>query len=93
MKTIGNDGWAVEFRRNVHMYCHSLKLSKAGETYDVPCEDSPSGFVLIWPYELKADDTAIQDLLAALREWANQAGIQYRLYTSPTEYETNGPES
>lgn len=93
MKTNGYEGWAVEFHKNVHLYSHSLKLSRAGETYDVPCEDSPSGFILIWPYELKVASVVYQDLLVALREWASQAGIQFRLYRSPDEYETNGPQS
>lgn len=83
------NGWVVDFRKNIHMYSHSLKLSKGGETYDVFCEDTPSGFVGIWPYELKVTDGIRQEVFSALREWATQSGLPYRLYTSRDEYETN----
>ena len=42
------NGWTVEFEKNIHMYSHSLKLSRGREAYQVFCEDSPSGFVGIW---------------------------------------------
>lgn len=83
------DRWTVRFHQNIHMYSHSLKLSKGSETYTVSCEDTPSGFVGIWPYDLKVADTTFQELLAVLRQWAYQSGFQYRLYTSATDYETN----
>ena len=83
------DGWTVQFHQNIHMYSHSLKLSKGNETYAVFCEDTPSGFVGIWPSELEVTDATFQELLTVLRKWANQSGFQYRLYTSPTEYEAN----
>jgi hypothetical protein len=84
-------GWVVEFHKNIHMYSHALKLSRKSETYDVPCESTPSGIVAIWPYELKVSDAAFQELLAVLREWASQSGLRYRLYTSPRDYEANDP--
>jgi len=85
------DGWAIEFRKNIHMYTHSLKLSKGDETYNVYCEDTPAGFVGIWLYELKdkVASTTFCELLTVLRKWANQSGFQYHLYTSLTDYETN----
>ena len=87
------DRWTVRFRQNIHMYSHSLKLSKGNETYTVFCEDTPSGFVGIWPHELEVAETTFQELLTVLRQWANQGGFQYRLYTSPTDYETNDTKS
>lgn len=79
------DGWTVEFHKNIHMYSHSLKLSRGSETYDVFCEDTPAGFVGIWPYELKVKvtDAIFHELLTVLRKWASQSDFQYRLYTSP----------
>jgi hypothetical protein len=89
------NGWVVEFQKNVHMYSHNLKLSKDGVTYDVPCEDTPSGFVGIWPYDLKLKvaDPRFKNLLVALREWARQSGLRYRLYTSRDKYETNDSQT
>ncbi|SCK34205.1 hypothetical protein VAR608DRAFT_3048 [Variovorax sp. HW608] len=71
------------------MYCHSLKMAKAGRKYDIPCEDSPMGFVAIWPYELNLEDSVFQDLLVGLRAWATLSGIKYKLYTSKDDCETN----
>ena len=82
------NGWAIEFTKNVHMYCHSLKATKNSSTLDVPCEDAPAGFVGIWPYELKLDDTEYQGLLKALREWASGMGINYRLYKTSDTFES-----
>lgn len=87
------NGWAVEFHKNIHMYWHSLKLSRSSETYVVPCEDTPSGFVAIWPHELNVPDALLQEILEVLRNWANQSGLQYRLYTSPNNYEAKEAEA
>lgn len=88
------DGWTVEFHKNVHMYSHDLKLSRGREAYQVFCEDTPSGFVGIWPYELRetVTDAIFQEILAALRKWASLSDFQYRLYTSQNDYETNGAQ-
>ena len=87
------NGWTVEFQKNIHMYSHHLKLSRGREAYQVFCEDTPSGFVGIWPYELKETitDALFQELLLVLRKWAILADFQYRLYTSRDDYETNDP--
>lgn len=89
MQTQIHKGWVVEFRKHIHMYCHSLRLSKGEQSYDVPCEDTPAGFVGIWPYELKVADVVLQDICVALREWASQSGMRYRLYTSAEKFEAN----
>jgi hypothetical protein len=83
------NGWAINFTRNVHMYTHSLKAEKSGEIYDIPCEDTPYGFVAIWPYSLNLGDAVLKDLLQGLREWAEQMGIPYRLYRTRNDYHTN----
>lgn len=91
MNTEVHGGWVVEFHKNVHKYWHSLRLSRAGEAYDVPCENSTSGHIIIWPYQLKIADAVYKDLFLALREWADQSGFHYRLYTSPKDYEADSP--
>jgi len=86
-----HNGWIVEFRKNIHMYCYSLKMAKGGGQYEVPCEDSPisDGLVAIWPYELQLDEAIFQDLLNGLREWADSSAVKYRLYKLKIDYETN----
>ena len=34
------NGWVIDFRKNIHMYTHSLKATKSGRTFDVECEDN-----------------------------------------------------
>lgn len=86
-----SNGWTVEFRKNIHMYCHSLKMAKGGRVYEVPCEDTPlsNGLVAMWPYALNLEEAAFQDLLSGLREWAERSSMKYRIYTSKNDYETN----
>lgn len=83
------DGWTVRFYKNIHMYSHSLKLSKNGEIYAVFCEDSPFGFVGIWPYVLEVSNAKFREILVVLNKWASQSALTYRLYTSPKEYEAD----
>lgn len=87
-----SSGWVIEFTQNDHLYCHSLKATKHSRTFDIPCEDTPAGFVGIWPYELKLDSAEYHDLFNALREWANRQGISYRLYETRETFESNGSE-
>ncbi len=89
MRSELSNGWAIEFTKSIHMYCHSLRDTKNNSTFNVPCEDTPAGFVGIWPYELKLDDTGYQGLLSALREWASGTGINYRLYKTSDTFESN----
>jgi hypothetical protein len=84
------DGWVVCFRRNIHMYAHSLKLSRGAETYEVGCEDTPDGFVAIWPYELPVDGARLQEIVSVLRKWASAVGLRGRLYTSKSTHEMVG---
>ena len=89
MRNEMSDDWVVAFTKNVHMYCHRLKATKYNRTIDVPCEDTPAGFVGIWPYELGLDGAEYQDLMNVLREWANREGITYRLHETKDTFESN----
>jgi hypothetical protein len=86
-----HNGWAIHFRKNIHMHSHLLKVTKSGAAYEVPCEDMPvsNGLIGIWPYELNLHPGELQGLLQALREWATSSGLKYRLYTSKNDYESN----
>jgi hypothetical protein len=89
---MGNEvhhGWVVKFIKNIHMYSHDLRVSKAGAEYQVMCEDTPYSFVGIWPYDLNLEESEYQDLLQGLRAWAKHKGFKYRLYTSREIYESN----
>ena len=35
------DGWKIEIKLNVHMYCHELWVQKGKLEYSIPCEDLP----------------------------------------------------
>jgi|SRR6056297_1971240 len=84
------NGWSIGFRRNVHMYCHALTASKHNLNLQVPCEDTPDGYVGIWPYDLNILESEYLDLVAALREWAETIQSEYRLYLTRDDYES-GP--
>jgi hypothetical protein len=81
------NGWTIRFRKNIHMYYHSLQASKAGRTLDVQCEDGPEGYTGIWVYPLKLEPADMQDLLAGLREWARQSGLDYQLFATRDDVE------
>ena len=91
MRSQLHNGWAIQFQKNVHMYCHSLKVSKGGRQYEIPCEDSPmsDGLVAMWLYELTLDEAASQDLLKGLTQWAQSSGMKYRIYLTKNDYQTN----
>lgn len=82
-------GWVIKFKKNIHIYTHSLTAEKGGKIYDVPCEDTPSNFVAIWPYALNLDEGVLSDLLQGLRDWAERTGIPYKLYRTKDDYQTN----
>jgi len=85
------NGWSIKFKKNIHMYCHSLTMEKGNAVHDIPCEDLPSSFRLvgIWPYTLKLSSARYEDLLRGLRKWARHSGLRYRIYTSRDKYESN----
>ncbi|MCP4098138.1 MAG: hypothetical protein GY748_18050 [Planctomycetaceae bacterium] len=91
MKHVVHNGWKIRFRRNIHMYCHSLTASKHNLELQIPCEDTPDGYVGIWPYDLDIPETRYLDLLVALRSWAQTIQSEFRLYSTRDEYEA-GPD-
>jgi hypothetical protein len=85
-----HNGWSIVFENNIHMYYHSLKMTKGIHSYNIPCEDCPDGFLGIWLYNLNLEEVVFKDLLVGLREWAaTLRGIEYKIYTSRDIYETN----
>ena len=89
-KQVVHNGWSIGFRRNVHMCCHSLTASKNSLELQIPCEDTPDGYVGIWPCDLKITESEYADLLIALRAWAKTTQTEFRLYLTRDEYES-GP--
>nr|CAP48716.1 putative integron gene cassette protein [uncultured bacterium] len=85
------NGWNIEFQKNIHMYCHRLITTKGDKHYEVPCEDTPAGFVGIWLYGLELDEMTLSDLQAGLVEWAESSGCTYRIYNTRGVYLTNEP--
>lgn len=83
-------GWSIEFQENVYMYCHKLRAQKRGRAYDIPCEDTPSGFIGVWPYTLILEESELNDLVNGLLDWANSCGLVCRIYRSRNEYEHSG---
>ena len=83
------NGWNIDFQKNIHMYCHSLIVKKGNKQYEVPCEDTPTGSLGIWLYEIGFDETTLSDLQASLTEWAKSAGLTYRIYNTPDAWVTN----
>jgi len=87
-KSQSHNGWNIQFTKNVHMYCHSLRVSKEGSVYDVPCEDSPTSEVgmVMWLYELSLEENRLQDLAEGLLQWAKATSINCRLYLTTEDY-------
>jgi len=76
------------------MYCHHLTAQKGPTQVTVPCEDLPRGKLIgVWPYDLELSEATYLDLLNALRDWVTDAGFEYRLYITKSEFETNQPET
>lgn len=87
MKHVVHNGWRIKFNRNIHMYCHRLTAAKNNHELEVPCEDTPEGWIGIWPYDLDVPESTYNDLLVALRLWAQTIGSDYRLYTTRDDFE------
>ena len=71
------------------MYCHHLTATKGAVQLEIPCEDTPAGFVGIWPYTLELDAPVYDDLLIALRTWATGISRNYRIYITKDRFEPN----
>jgi hypothetical protein len=88
MKHAVYNGWRIQFRPNIYMYCHQLIATKDSLALEVPCEDTPDGYVGIWPYNLGIPEPTYADLLVALRAWVVTIRSPYRLYITREIYET-----
>ena len=87
-------GWEVYFERNLHMYTHSLLLSKNGMKYSINCEWLGSGSkdgnaVGIWLYSLDVIDDIKKELINVLSLWASKFPVHIRLLISKTEFIDN----
>ena len=90
MKKSTHNGWDISFKKNIHMYCHSLTAKKDGREIEVPCEDmAVCDGVGVWPYTLDLEKEIYSDLLEALRDWVDEQEFDYRLYTTRDDFETN----
>ena len=75
-----SNGWDMSFRSNVHMYCHRLEATKGGKTFDVPCEDTPEGFIGIWFMHIEIQNEIREDLIPALAEFFEGLGSPFKIY-------------
>lgn len=75
------------------MFCHDLRVSNGGTTYTIPCEDSPDGLIVMWPYELKMAASTYTNLIHALHEWATEEEILYRIYVTRDHFEPDRTHS
>ena len=80
------NGWDIQFQKNVHMYCHRLVVAKADRSYEIPCEDTPDGFIGVWLYEVGLESPLQQDLVAALVKWAESIGRACKIYETRDSY-------
>ena len=78
--------WDIQFRKNVHMYCHRLVVAQSDRRYDIPCEDTPDGFIGVWLYDAGVESPLQQDLVAALVKWAESSGLACRIYETRDSY-------
>ena len=78
------NGWTIRFTPNVHMYCHSLQVSKGEKNYPIPCEDMPveGNFVGIWIYPVSMSDHDREELAETLLAWAKRSGMKIKLYVA-----------
>ena len=83
--------WSFTFRRNVHMYCHDLRASRDGVEHQIQCEDlsGSKDQIGIWPYQLELDQTTYSTLIEALIAWANGQKLNYQIYVTRDDCETN----
>jgi len=73
-------GWDISFRTNVHMYCHRLEATKGGETFEVPCEDAPDGYIGIWFMHTNIADGIRDDLIPVLAEFFEGLGSPFKVF-------------
>jgi hypothetical protein len=82
MRSVLIDGWRLEFRKNVHMYCHYLRLSKAGLVIEPPCEDMviDPKTMGVWLEDLGLNRPTLNELSRVLQKWVSTEGFRCRIY-------------
>ncbi|MDF1825982.1 MAG: hypothetical protein P1U68_15155 [Verrucomicrobiales bacterium] len=73
-------GWDITFRSNVHMYCHHLEATKSSKRFEVPCEDTPEGFIGIWFMPVEIENEIREDLIPALAEFFEGLGSPFKIH-------------
>ena len=72
--------WQISFRNNVHMYCHHLEVAKGAYRFDVPCEDTPAGFIGIWVKRMPNIEDEIRDeMILVLTKFFDGLGRNYEI--------------
>jgi hypothetical protein len=81
MKAVFIDGWKLEFRKNVHMYCHYLRISRPDLVIEPPCEDMAiyPKTMGIWLEDLGLKRPTLNELSWVLQKWAvlRDLGVGY----------------
>jgi len=62
------------------MYCHHLEATKGGNTLDVPCEDTPDGYIGIWFMNTDFNDKIREELIAILAVFFQDQGSPFKIF-------------
>ncbi len=62
------------------MYCHSLEATKGGKTFNVPCEDSPDGYIGIWFMNADICESVREELVPILADFFQGLGSPFKIY-------------
>lgn len=79
------NGWKISFKNNVHMYCHHLEATKSGNKLDVPCEDTPDGYIGIWFMNTNFNDKILEELIAVLAVFFQDLGSPFKIFNRDGE--------
>ena len=61
-------------------------MTKAGRSYEIPCEDTPEGSIAVWLHAVGLETRLEQDLVVALVEWAESFKRACRIYETRDSY-------
>ena len=67
------------------MYCHRLEATKVGNKFDVPCEDTPAGYIGIWFMNTNLDDKIREELIPILRDFFQDLGSPFKIFNHDGE--------
>jgi len=73
--------WQFNFRRNIHMYCHSLKCRNGNAKFECQSEDSANEekVTLFWLDDLPLKDDQLSEFASDLEVWASKQEFKYRI--------------